>query len=98
MILIRKLQWIQYHHYLLVANGTLQNFVEFERDFSDLETQMEYLIANPEEAKRIADNNVKTFRERYFVPAAEAYYWCALVRGWAVTSFTTFLNRRPEWP
>jgi hypothetical protein len=81
------MQWIQHHHYLLVANGTQQNFVEVERDFSDLETKMEYLTTHPEEARRIADNNVKTFRERYFTPAAEACYWRALIRGWAASSF-----------
>lgn len=80
------MQWIQHHHYLLVANGTQQNFVEVERDFSDLELKMEYLIAHPEEARRIADNNVKTFRERYFAPAAEACYWRALILGWAASS------------
>jgi hypothetical protein len=87
VIVIHKLQWIQHHHYLLVANGTQQNFVEVERDFSDLETKIEYLIAHPDEARRIADNNVKTFRERYFAPAAEACYWRALIRGWAASSF-----------
>jgi hypothetical protein len=81
------MQWIQHHHYLLVANGTEQNFMEVERDFSDLETKIEYLLANPEDAKRIADNNVKTFRERYFAPAAEACYWRALIHGWAASSF-----------
>ena len=87
VIIIHKMQWIQHHHYLLVANGTQQNFVEVERDFSDLETKMEYLISHPEEARRIAGNNVKTFRERYFTPAAEACYWRALIRGWAASSF-----------
>ena len=48
---------------------------------------MEFLISHPEEARRIADNNVKTFRERYFAPAAEACYWRALIHGWAMSSF-----------
>lgn len=81
------MQWIQHHHYLLVANGTQQNFVEVERDFSDLETKMDYLMSHPEEARRIASNNVKTFREHYFAPAADACYWRALIRGWAASSF-----------
>ena len=71
----------------MVANGTQQNFVEVERDFSDLDAKMEHLLAHPEEAKRVADNNVKTFRERYLTPAAEACYWRALFRGWASVSF-----------
>ena len=88
VIIAHKLQWIQHHHYLLVANGTQQNFVEVERDFSDLDAKMEYLLANPEEAKRTADSSVKTFRERYLTAAAEACYWRALFRGWASVSFT----------
>lgn len=88
MVIAHKLQWIQHHHYLMVSNGTQQNFVEVERDFSDLDAKMDYLLANPEEAKRIADNSVKTFRERYLTPAAEACYWRALFRGWGEVSFT----------
>ncbi|MCJ1232617.1 hypothetical protein MMC14_000570 [Varicellaria rhodocarpa] len=56
------------------SNVKLQNFVEVERDFSDLDAKMEHLLAHPEEAKRVADNSVKTFRERYLTPAAEACY------------------------
>ena len=48
---------------------------------------MNELLAKPEEAKRIADNSVKTFRERYLTEAAEACYWRALIRGWAQVSF-----------
>ncbi|KIM94381.1 hypothetical protein OIDMADRAFT_135960 [Oidiodendron maius Zn] len=87
VIIIHKMQWIQHHHYLLVANGPQQNFVEVERDFSDLAAKMGYLISHPEETKRIADNSIRTFRERYFAPAAEACYWRALIRGWAASSF-----------
>jgi hypothetical protein len=87
VVVIHKLQWIQHYHYLLVANGTGQNYVEVDRDFSDLEAKMEHLISHPEEARQIADNNVKTFRERYFTPAAGACYWRALIHGWAASSF-----------
>jgi len=86
VIIIHKMQWIQHHHYLLISSGPLQNFVEVERDFSDLSSNMDHLINNSEEAKRIADNNVKTFRERYLTPAAESCYWKQLVRGWAEVS------------
>ena len=71
----------------MVADGPHQNFVEVERDFSDLESKIEALLANQEEAKRIADNSVKVFRERYLTPAAEACYWRELFRGWAEVSF-----------
>ncbi|OCK73490.1 hypothetical protein K432DRAFT_364806 [Lepidopterella palustris CBS 459.81] len=87
VIISHKLQWIQHYHYLLISNGTNQNFVEVERDFSDLDVTMEHLLANPEDAKRIADNNVKTFRERYLTAAAEACYWRALIRAYAEVSF-----------
>lgn len=56
--------------------------VEVERDFSDLSKTMDDLLAHPEKAKRIADNSVKAFRERYLTQAAEACYWRALVKAW----------------
>lgn len=97
VIVIHKLQWIQHYHYLLIANGTEQNYVEVERDFSDLAEKMEYLMSHPDEARRIADNNVKTFRERYFTPASGACYWRALIHGWAASSFKPrVLVRTPD--
>jgi hypothetical protein len=60
--------------------------VEVERDFSDLPKQMHELLNNLDKAGRIADNNVKTFRERYLTQAAEACYWRALWEGWAEVS------------
>lgn len=44
---------------------------------------MEYLIAHPDEAKRIADNSVGTSRDRYLTPATEPCYWRRLVRAYA---------------
>ena len=43
---------------------------------------MDYLLSHPDEAKRIADNSVRTFREKYLTPAAEACYWRALWRAY----------------
>lgn len=83
MIVAHKLQFIQHHHYLLVSSGPEQNFVEVERDFSDLGDKLEPLVNNPFAAKRIADNSVRTFRERYLTQAAEACYWRALFDGYA---------------
>ena len=94
VVISHKLQWIQHHHYLLVANGTQQNFVEVERDFSDLEERIEWLLSHPEDVRRIADNSVRTFRERYLTPAAEACYWRALIRGWGSVSFKSELYER----
>lgn len=86
VIVAHKLQYIQHFHYLLVAEGPQQNFVQVERDFSDLAPKIEELIANPLKAKEIADNSVRTFRERYLTPAAEACYWRALVRAYGTVS------------
>ncbi|OAX81692.1 hypothetical protein ACJ72_03962 [Emergomyces africanus] len=86
VIVTHKLQFIQHHHYLLQAEGPLQNYVEVERDFSDLEKKMEALLQDEEQAKRIADNSVRVFRERYLTKAAEACYWRELIHGWG-TSF-----------
>jgi hypothetical protein len=83
VIVAHKLQYIQHHHYLLRSSGAHQNYLEVERDFSDLPQKIEALIKDPEEVRRIANNSVQTFRERYLTPAAEACYWRALWKGWA---------------
>lgn len=44
---------------------------------------MEHLLSNQDLAERIANNNVKTFRERYLTKAAEACYWRELWASWA---------------
>jgi hypothetical protein len=90
VVVAHKLQYIQHHHYLLSSQGPTQNYVEVERDFSDLPDKMIHLLANPAEAQRIADNSVATFRERYLTPAAEACYWRSLWEGYAEVS------ERPE--
>lgn len=79
---IHKMQYIQHHHYLLIAEGPLQNYVEVERDFSDLPQKMANLLEHPEKAKKIASNSVTTFRQRYLTPAAEACYWRQLFAGY----------------
>ncbi|KAL4784918.1 putative endoplasmic reticulum-resident kdel protein [Aspergillus varians] len=81
VIVTHQLQYIQHHHYLLVPSGPQQNYVEVSRDFHDLADQLQPLLADPAQAKRIADNSVRTFRERYLTPAAEACYWRSLWDG-----------------
>ena len=83
---VHKLQYIQHHHYLLDSFGPLQNYVEIKRGFSDLPAKMENLLDHPAKAQKIADDNFKTFRERYLTPAAEACYWKALRRAYAKVS------------
>ncbi|KAL6235524.1 hypothetical protein BDW75DRAFT_209287 [Aspergillus navahoensis] len=78
VIVVHQLQYIQHHHYLLISSGPQQNYVEVARDFSDLAERIEPLLDDPERAEAIADNSVRTFRQRYLTAAAEACYWRAL--------------------
>ncbi|KAJ5201986.1 CAZyme family GT90, partial [Penicillium cinerascens] len=86
VIVSHKLEWIQHHYHLLRSSGPEQNFVEVERDWSDLENKMDWLLSHEKDAQRIADNNVKVFRERYLTQAAEVCYWRRLIRQWAKVS------------
>ncbi|KAE8154226.1 glycosyl transferase family 90-domain-containing protein [Aspergillus avenaceus] len=83
VIVAHKLQYIQHHHYLLVPSGPNQNYIEVERDFSDLSAKIEPLLTDSETAQRIADNSVRTFRDRYLTKAAEACYWRQLFDGYS---------------
>ncbi|QKX55251.1 uncharacterized protein TRUGW13939_02343 [Talaromyces rugulosus] len=83
VFIAHTLIWHEAHHAALIASGPDANYVEVKRDFSDLEQKLEYLLDNPEVAERIANNSVRTFRDRYLTPAAEACYWRYLVRKWA---------------
>jgi hypothetical protein len=82
VIVAHKLQYIQHHHYLLVPDGPNQNYIEVERDFSDLASKIEPLLDDPSKAQRIANNSVRTFRERYLTKAAETCYWRQLFDGY----------------
>lgn len=86
VVVAHKLSYIQHHHYLLVSSGPQQNYVEVERDFSDLDVKMRDLLDHPEKAEMIAHNSVRTFRERDLTDAAEACYWRALWRGYGTVS------------
>lgn len=66
-----------------MSSGPHQNYVEVERDFRDLGEKLDPLVRDTDAARRIANNSVKTFRERYLTPAAEACYWRALFDGYA---------------
>ncbi|CAI6339598.1 unnamed protein product [Periconia digitata] len=88
IIFMHKREWVEPHHSVLVSEGLNQNFVEVERDFSDMEAKIQELINNPERAKVIAHNSATTFRDRYLTPAAQACYWRHMIRAWAQVSFT----------
>ncbi|KAI9755477.1 MAG: hypothetical protein M4579_004268 [Chaenotheca gracillima] len=82
-----RARWKEHFHSALRSSGPEQNFVEVEPDWSDLEPKIEELLKDDAKAKRIADNNVKTFRERYLSLAAETCYWRKLIRSWHQVSF-----------
>lgn len=84
---MHKRTWVEPHHALLISEGPEQNFVEVEEDFSDLEEKITELLDDPKRAEQIALNGVKTFRDRYLTPAAQACYWRELLRGWGGVSF-----------
>lgn len=67
----------------MVDSGPYQNYVEVERDFSDLSEKIQPLVDDTNAARRIAENSARTFRERYLTPAAEACYWRALFDGYS---------------
>ena len=87
VIFAHSMEWIQHYTRLMRSSGTEQNYVEVRRDLGDLEKAVLQLRADDEKALRIASNSVKTFRERYLTPAAQACYWRALIRAWAEVAF-----------
>ena len=86
VIVAHTLEWRTHAMHLMKSSGPDQNFVEVRRDYTDLEETMQKLISNDAEAERIAQNNVKTFRDRYISPAAETCYWRRLIRSWSEVS------------
>ncbi len=87
VVVSHKLNWTEPWHHLLEASGPTQNYILVDRNFSNLEKNMKYYTEHLDEAQRIADNSVATFRERYLTPAAQACYWRKLFRGYAKVSF-----------
>lgn len=87
VIVSHTLTWIEAHHGALISKGPDQNYVEVRRDWSNLEDTVMHLVEHPELAEVIAENSVKTFRDRYLTPAAESCYWRRLIEGWASVSF-----------
>lgn len=82
-LVTHQVRWREAHTAALIASGPDANYVEVERDFSDLESKVEYLLDHPDVAERIANNSVTTFRDRYLTPAAEACYWRYLIAQYA---------------
>ncbi|KAI1077978.1 glycosyl transferase family 90-domain-containing protein [Whalleya microplaca] len=85
---IHKLDYVFHYRHLLVDSGPHQNYVQVKRDWSDLETSMQALIDSPRQARQIALESTKVFRDRYLTPAAEACYWRRMFYNWrAVMDF-----------
>jgi hypothetical protein len=80
VVISHTLEWREVHHGALVPTGPEANYIEVDRDWSELSHKIDYLIDNPEIAERIANNAVRTFRDRYLTPAAESCYWRQLIR------------------
>lgn len=93
VIFIHKLQYIQHHHYLLSSSGPHQNYVEVERDWSDLSDKLQNLLDDSLKAERVANNSVNVFHH-YLSPAANSCYWRMLLHHWAKvsTNITTTLT------
>ncbi|KAL9067675.1 MAG: hypothetical protein Q9161_006757 [Pseudevernia consocians] len=70
-----KLAWREVYTGAMVDSGPAQNWVFVRDDWSNLEETLQGLLADPAKAKKIADNSVRTLRDRYLTPAAEACYW-----------------------
>ena len=97
VVVSHKLEWKEAHHAALISSGPQANYIQVERDYSDLNRKIEFLIDHPETAERIAENAVKTFRDRYLTPAAEGCYWRELVRKYAsVSGFEPVLGEDGE--
>jgi hypothetical protein len=91
---IHKREWTTYWYHLLKSSGPDQNYVEVERDWSDLEAKVEYYLSHPEEAQRIIDNHLATFRRRYLTRAAQSCYVRRLIQGYSQVAFKPNVWRR----
>jgi hypothetical protein len=86
VVISHPLVWREAHHGALVSSGPEANYIEVDQEFSDLPAKIDYLIDNPKVAEQIAENAVRTFRDRYLTPAAESCYWRHLIRQYASVS------------
>lgn len=80
--MIHEREWTAHYYHLLDSEGRNQNFVSVKRNFSGLGKRVQYYLGDQDEAQRIADNAVASFRDRYLTLAAETCYWRRLIEGW----------------
>ena len=87
VFITHNLEWAEIYDSALISSGPNQNYVKVKDDWSDLESTVHYFLAHPRKAKKIAANSVKTLRDLYLTPAAEACYWRRLIRGYGSVSY-----------
>jgi hypothetical protein len=102
VVVSHELEWIQHYYHIMESSGPEQNYVQVSRDWGDLERKMIHLLDHTEEARHIADNSVRMFRERYLTPAAEVCYWRRLMREWKQVldfepEFFKLIDGKKEW-
>ncbi|KXT02905.1 hypothetical protein AC578_1809 [Pseudocercospora eumusae] len=90
---IHDLHWTAHFYHLLIPDGKDQNYIPVKRDFSDLESKVEYYLEHPEDAERIIQNSINTFRNNYTSPAATACYLRRLIQEYSTVAFTPDVHR-----
>ncbi|GAA5856217.1 hypothetical protein JCM8547_000826 [Rhodosporidiobolus lusitaniae] len=86
VVVTHRKKWVQHFHGALDSRpgSPTQNWVELsDGGWTRLGPAMEKLIADPEEAERIAENAVRTMRDRYMTPASVACYWRRILTEYA---------------
>lgn len=94
--IVHKLDWTTYYSHLLKPEGPDQNCIGVERDWTDLEGKVTYYLDNPEDAQKVAENSLNTFRRRYLTRAAESCYIRKLIKGYSTVSYTPETERKSE--
>ncbi|KAK4623815.1 hypothetical protein CLAFUW4_05386 [Fulvia fulva] len=82
------MEWITYWYHLLEAEGEHQNYVQVSRDWHDLEEKVLYYLGHPDEAEKVINNSVSTFRSKYLTRAAESCYTRHLIESYASVAYT----------
>ncbi|KAK5093957.1 hypothetical protein LTR70_004483 [Exophiala xenobiotica] len=78
-----KLEYAEFATHLMNPSGPKQNFIQVQRDWSDLEEKMQYFERRPKEAEAIAARSRELFADRYLTPAAVSCYLRQMIEAWA---------------
>ncbi|KAK4055283.1 hypothetical protein OIV83_000566 [Microbotryomycetes sp. JL201] len=88
VVISHKMQWTQHFHNALNSDPASpnQNIVILkDKGWKDLPQVMDELISDQARAQQIADNAVRTLRDRYLTPASVTCYWRRLLAEYATT-------------